>query len=25
MTHRDFKMDQGAWLGYIAGPDKPLE
>jgi hypothetical protein len=25
MTHRDFKMDQGAWLGFIAGPEKPLE
>jgi len=25
MTHRDFRMDQGAWLGYIAGPQKPLE
>ena len=25
MTHRDFKMDQSAWLTYIAGPDKPLE
>jgi len=25
MTHRDFRMDQGAWLGYIAGPEKPLE
>jgi HEAT repeat protein len=25
MTHRDYHMDQGAWLGYIAGPEKPLE
>jgi hypothetical protein len=25
MTHRDFRLDQGAWLNYIAGPDKPLE
>jgi len=25
LTHQDFRMDQGAWLGYIAGPSKPLE
>lgn len=25
MTHKDFDMDQGAWLGYIAGSEKPLE
>jgi len=25
LTHKDFNMDQGAWLGYIAGPEKPLE
>jgi hypothetical protein len=25
MTHQDFKMDQGAWLAFIAGPAKPLE
>ena len=25
MTHRDLHMDQGAWLSYIAGPEKPLE
>ncbi|HEY8748385.1 MAG TPA: HEAT repeat domain-containing protein [Tepidisphaeraceae bacterium] len=25
MTHQDFKMDQGAWLAFIAGPTKPLE
>jgi hypothetical protein len=25
MTHQDYKMDQVAWLGFIAGPEKPLE
>jgi HEAT repeat protein len=25
MTHKDLGMDQGAWLGFIAGPEKPLE
>jgi hypothetical protein len=25
MTHKDLGMDQGAWLSYIAGPEKPLE
>jgi len=24
LTHRDFGYDQGAWLGYFAGPEKPL-
>ena len=24
MTHRDFEFDQGKWLGYFAGPEKPL-
>jgi len=25
LTHKDFQMDRGAWLGYIAGPEKPLD
>ena len=24
LTHRDFGYDQGAWLGYLVGPGKPL-
>lgn len=24
LTHRDFGYDQGAWLGFLAGPEKPL-
>jgi hypothetical protein len=24
MTHKDFEFDQGKWLGYFAGPEKPL-
>jgi hypothetical protein len=24
MTHKDFAFDQGKWLGYFAGPEKPL-
>jgi len=24
LTHRDFGYDEGAWLGYFAGPEKPL-
>jgi hypothetical protein len=24
MTGRDFGYDEGAWLGYFAGPGKPL-
>jgi hypothetical protein len=24
MTHKDFEFDQGKWLAYFAGPEKPL-
>jgi hypothetical protein len=24
LTHRDFGYDEGTWLGYFAGPEKPL-
>ncbi|HSZ57406.1 MAG TPA: HEAT repeat domain-containing protein [Tepidisphaeraceae bacterium] len=24
MTHKDFEFDQGKWLQYFAGPEKPL-
>jgi len=24
LTHRDFGYDRGSWLGYFAGPEKPL-
>jgi hypothetical protein len=24
LTHRDFGYEEGAWLGYLAGPEKPL-
>jgi hypothetical protein len=24
LTHKDFGYDQGAWLGYVVGPQKPF-
>jgi hypothetical protein len=24
LTHKDFAYDQGAWLAYFVGPQKPL-
>ncbi|HLL90738.1 MAG TPA: HEAT repeat domain-containing protein, partial [Tepidisphaeraceae bacterium] len=24
LTEKDFRYDQGAWLGYITGPEKPF-